>query len=160
MENWKAVPGFEGLYEVSDLGRVRNQTRLLRPSRQQRGHMLVHLGSTAQRYAHRLVLEAFVGPCPEGMECRHLNGDPSDNRLSNLAWGTRLENFADRTRLGEHNAPRGTLQPHAVLDEDKVRKIRRDAASGRKQAEIGADFGIKQHHVSLVVNRKIWAWVE
>lgn len=160
MENWKAVPGFEGLYEVSDQGRVRNQTRLLKPSRQQRGHMLVHLGTSAQRYVHRLVLDAFVGPCPKGMECRHLNGDPADNRLGNLAWGTRLENFADRTRLGEHNAPRGTLQPHAVLDEEKVRIIRREVASGRAQASVGADFGVSQNHVSMIVNRKLWAWVE
>src|SRR5215471_1608313 len=43
-------------------------------------------------FVHRLILEAFVGPCPKGMEARHLNGDRQDNRLVNLAWGTRLEN--------------------------------------------------------------------
>ncbi len=159
-ERWLAVPGFEGLYEVSDQGRVRSRERLLRPSRQKRGHMLAHLGSSAQRYVHRLVLEAFVGPAPKGMECRHLNGDPADNRLENLAWGTRFENFADRTRLGEHNAPRGTLQPHAVLNEDKVRMIRREAAQGRTQAKIGAEFGVGQSHVSMIVHRKLWGWVD
>jgi hypothetical protein len=160
MEKWKAIPGFEGLYEVSDQGRVRNQTRLLRPSKQQRGHMLVALGATAQRYVHRLVLEAFVGPASDGMECRHLNGDPADNRLCNLAWGTRLENFADRTRLGEHNAPRGTKQPHARLNEDLVRKIRSDCAAGRKQQDVADELGIGQSHVWMVVNRRLWAWVE
>ena len=47
-------------------------------------------------YVHRLVLEAFVGPCPEGMECRHLEGDTANNALSNLAWGTPQENAADK----------------------------------------------------------------
>lgn len=48
------------------------------------------------RYIHRLVLEAFVGPCPEGMEARHINGDHQDNRLENLCWGTKEENMKDR----------------------------------------------------------------
>lgn len=158
-EEWRAVPGFEGIYEVSDHGRVRNRERLLRPSRQQRGHMLVALGTTAQRYVHRLVLEAFVGPA-KGMECRHLNGNPADNRLVNLTWGTRLENMADRTRLGEHNAPRGTRNPRAVLSEDLVRSIRSAHRSGRKQQEIADEFNIGQSHVWMVINRKLWAWVE
>ena len=49
---------------------------------------------------HRLVLEAFVGPCPEGMECRHKDDDKSNNRLDNLSWGTRMENAADRIANG------------------------------------------------------------
>lgn len=159
-ERWLPVPGFEGLYEVSDHGRVRNIERLLRPSRQQRGHRLVALGSTAQRYVHRLVLEAFVGPAPQGMECRHLNGDPSDNRLTNLAWGTREENYADRDRLGEHNPPRGTRNAQTILTEDMVRKIRSDAAQGRRQWIIANEMGISPSSVSMIVNRRNWGWLD
>jgi len=53
---------------------------------------------------HRLVLEAFVGPCPEGMECRHLDGDPSNNRLENLRWGTPAENTEDKRKHGRHTS--------------------------------------------------------
>jgi len=162
MEEWRWVRGHAARYKVSNLGKVFScvKARFLRPSRQQRGHMLVHLGSTEQRYVHRLVLEAFVGPCPEGMECRHLNGNPADNRLDNLAWGTRLENFADRTRLGEHKATRGVGQPHAKLNEDLVRRIRKAAADGCKKKVLAAALGVSPSTVSMVVNRSNWAWVE
>lgn len=62
---------------------------------------------------HRLVLTAFVGPCPEGMECRHLDGDAANNRLSNLCWGTREENIADSKRNGVYtNKPRNRMYSH------------------------------------------------
>lgn len=110
-DNWKFVPGFEGLYEISDQGKVRSlrgRGRILRPgiaSRQ--GHLQVFLagrppGTRRPAYVHRLVLEAFVGPCPEGMQCRHLNGVADDNRLENLRWGTPSEDNYDRIRHGTH----------------------------------------------------------
>lgn len=62
---------------------------------------------------HRLVLLAFVGPCPEGMEARHEDGDPSNNRLDNLAWGTPAENRADNRRLGRYTStPRNRMFTH------------------------------------------------
>lgn len=57
------------------------------------------------RLVHRLVLETFAGPCPPDMECRHLDGNRSNNALSNLRWGTKLENEADKDRHGKR--PRG-----------------------------------------------------
>lgn len=180
-ERWLPVRGYEGSYEVSDQGRVRSLPRTvykrnrrggplvrfeyglryLRPSRQQRGHLLIQLQAPRkQRYVHRLVLEAFVGPPPDGMECRHLNGDPSDNRLCNILWGTRLENLADRTRLGEHGGRRGTRQANAVLNEDLVRHIRREVANGRSHAEIARSIGVKAGTVTAVARRASWGWVE
>ena len=120
-ESWLPVVGFEGCYEVSDLGRVRSLDRTVNrcghavrlrgrqlsmggvhPS----GHIYVHLhadGRDATHQVHRLVMAAFVGPCPEGMEVRHLNGDPADNRLENLTYGTRAENSVDQVAHGVHN---------------------------------------------------------
>lgn len=99
-ENWKPVPDFEGRYEVSDLGRVLSHVfggpRVLRPGRQPSGHVTVTLGQGKSLCVHALVLRAFVGAPSAGEECRHLNGDPGDNRLTNLAWGTRGENTQDK----------------------------------------------------------------
>jgi hypothetical protein len=68
-----------------------------------RGYLQVGIsrcGKASSRYAHRLVLEAWVGPCPDGMESRHLDGDKQNNRIGNLRWGTHEENIEDNYRLG------------------------------------------------------------
>lgn len=117
--DWRPVVGFEGRYEVSSDGKVRSidqsgvgsRGRLkFRPGRElsacpagkSRGHLVVNLGRK-QRYVHHLVLEAFAGLRPEGTEARHLDDDPSNNHLDNLAWGTRRENVLDQVRNGIHN---------------------------------------------------------
>lgn len=104
-ESWRPVLGFEGLYEVSDRGRVRNARsgRVLKPNTISRyGHQQVKLCKDARhfdRLVSRLVLEAFVGSCPPGMQARHVNDpDARNNALDNLAWGTPLENSAARHR--------------------------------------------------------------
>lgn len=110
-EEWRVIPGFD-MYEVSDQGRVRSwkrggrgghlwraQPKLLKPGVGTHGYRLVVLrkdGKDHTRTVHKLVLLAFVGPAPDGLECRHLNGNEHDNRLANLRWGTRQENVADR----------------------------------------------------------------
>jgi hypothetical protein len=109
-EVWKDIPGYEGRYQVSDLGRVRSldhrvrlvsqgveTTRLspgkiLRPGPSPTGHLSVSLGKGNSKGVHTLVLLAFVGPRPEGQESLHLNHTPADNRLVNLRYGTRSEN--------------------------------------------------------------------
>lgn len=118
MENWLPVPDYEGLYEVSDQGNVRacakdargahGSTRRLpaRPrslTKQRSGHLTVDLYRDNRRrtyLVHRLVLAAFVGPCPEGEEGLHYNDVPDDNRLPNLRWGTRSDNVRDALRNG------------------------------------------------------------
>lgn len=128
-EEWRSVVGWEGLYEVSDLGRVRSLDRTISnplPSgtvRSQRikgriltpgiakagGYGYVNLTRNARqtsRHVHRLVMDAFVGPLPSGLHTRHLNGDPTDSRLVNLAYGTPLENARDAVRHGRTGANR------------------------------------------------------
>lgn len=119
-EEWRPVVGYEDRYEVSSLGNVRSKayalvdargtvheksprTRKLhqRPS----GHMQVMLTDGERRYnahVHRLMMAAFVGPCPEGMEVCHNNGVASDNRLENLRYGTRSENNQDTLMHGRN----------------------------------------------------------
>ena len=69
------------------------------------GHLSVALGRGNSRCVHELVLLAFVGAKPPKHECRHLNGDPADNRLENLAWGTRSENIKDAVAHGTWMTP-------------------------------------------------------
>lgn len=117
-EEWKPVVGYEGSYEVSRSGLVRSvprtvhrrngspmklQGRVLRPYTDWKGYELVNLlnmGAGKTTRVHRIVLAAFVGPCPEGHEALHRDGNPSNNRLENLRWGTSLENMADKVKHG------------------------------------------------------------
>lgn len=105
---WRAVPGWEGLYEVSIDGQVRalRKGQIMRPFITEKGYRRVYLydRTRVQRVrVHTAVLAAFVGPRPRGMVTRHLDGNPANNHLSNLAWGTPAENMADRIR---HRAER------------------------------------------------------
>lgn len=120
-EQWKPIPGWEGIYEVSDKGRVKAVARSytqrpgVRAFRKERilathpvrsGHHIVSLRQVSRRRVstgvHRLVLLAFVGPCPAGMEACHNNGIPSDNRIENLRWDTPSANTYDKVRHGSH----------------------------------------------------------
>jgi hypothetical protein len=126
-EQWKPIPGFEGVYEVSSLGTVRSldrqvwsargfwmrvRGRILALSSLPTGHLhvtLKHGGRSENRQVHRLVLEAFAGPCPEGMEACHGDGDPTNNALSNLRWDSRSANVRDAVLHGAHSNTRKTV---------------------------------------------------
>ena len=101
------------------------------------------------KMVHRLVLETYVGPCPSGMECRHLNGNKKDNRLENLCWGTHRENESDKVQHGL-----------TKLTEDKVRVIRylRDVAKFSLK-DIAWQFDVCRATICFIVNRKIWRYV-
>lgn len=111
-EQWRPVVGYEGLYEVSDEGRVKTTRRkgsaggLMKPQTAKcGGYWVVALyrdGQEDKRYVHALVVETFTGPRPSGLEIRHLDGDPQNARLSNLCYGTSAENKIDQVRHGTH----------------------------------------------------------
>jgi hypothetical protein len=118
-EIWRPVVGYEGIYEVSDLGRVQSLDRIDAIGRRRQGQILrgcgTYLGISLCRdgvksrfLIHRLVLETFVGPCPLGMECCHFNDDKHDNRLTNLRWDTPSANQYDKVRNGRHPQSRKT----------------------------------------------------
>ena len=125
-ETWKPIPGWEGYYEVSDHGNVRSVNRIVstssgrkvhytgvhrKPRAEKTGHLALSLTKNSQkayRYVHRLVLEAFVGPCPEGMQACHKDGNPANNHLSNLRWDTQSANTFDQVVHGVHHEARKT----------------------------------------------------
>jgi hypothetical protein len=113
MERWLPIARVDGRYEVSDLGRIRcvraqprGRTEFAaarKPIRDGRGYLTVqvrHNGKAVTLRVASVVLTAFVGPRPPGQEVRHLNGVRTNNALTNLAWGTKLENAEDKHRHG------------------------------------------------------------
>lgn len=103
-ETWLDIPGWEGLYKVSDHGRVRGVSGcILKPEVLPRGHLKVKLYRPDQSkhwLVHRLVLTTFVGPCPEGLESCHWDDDKTNNHLWNLRWDTHAANLLDAVRNG------------------------------------------------------------
>lgn len=168
-ENWKPVVGFEKDYEVSDLGRVKRITpgkgarpnHILRPGAQASGHLHVNLrasGKTHGRQIHRLVLEAFVGPCPTGMEACHNNSVPRDNRLSNLRWDTRKNNARDMVEAG--SIPLGEDHKWAELEAGDVRAIRLLKESGESVTGLAKAYGVTTSTIYKLLQRRSWKHVE
>lgn len=110
-------------------------------------------------YIHTLVLECFVGPRTGKQVARHLNGDPLDNRLSNLAWGEQSENMRDRSK---HAASGGfdKLNTNAKLVADQVRDIREKHANGATLHQLARKYGVSAATVRDAVYRRTWAWLE
>lgn len=129
-EKWLPVVGYEGIYEVSDRGRVWSVPRQRSDGRfsvggkfialtpHPAGHLLARLvnGDRGKaHYVHKLVAAAFIGTCPDGLEVCHDNDDPTDNRVENLSYGTRSKNMHDRVRNGKHHAVEKTHCPRGHL---------------------------------------------
>jgi hypothetical protein len=169
-ERWLPIPGFP-MYEASSLGRVRThrpfggppgrprkEPLILRASLDHYGYPRIGLrrdGDAVSRThpVHVVVLMAFVGPRPKGCECRHLNGNKRDNRVSNLAWGTPAENGRDMVLHGSHAGERNS---NSRLTADDVRQIR---ASDKSTRELSRQYRISEKHVSCIIQRKAWRHV-
>lgn len=106
---------------------------------------------------HRLVLAAFEGQQPEGMECCHNDGNPANNHIDNLRWDTKSANSLDRHQHGTGN--RGERHNMVKLTESQVSEIRKLASTGVYQDVIAQKFGIIQQTVSDIVRRKRWKHV-
>lgn len=152
-EEWRPVVGWEGLYEVSDQGRVRSLDRIVHRDSVGglpiRGRVLRQAQCRSRKYGlirltvnlsvnqrkrtspvHRLVLEAFVGPRPPGQHGCHHDGDPTNNHLSNLRWDTPKSNTADMVRhgrghwMGQTHCKRGHDLANAYIKADGARQCR------------------------------------
>jgi hypothetical protein len=123
------------------------------------GHLHVMVGGRRSRAVHRMVLEAFVGPCPPGMMCRHLDGDPTNNRVENLEWGTRLRNSADMVKHGRAGMAKGEKNSGAVIIEDKVLQIVKVHQCGGHIAEIAVCMGICKTSVRNIIKGQTWKHV-
>lgn len=125
--DWRRVPGAK-LYEATSDGRIRKGSKTIASTETKRGYRVATLwmddGTYRQWRVHHLILHAFVGPRPEGMCVRHLDGNSTNNRLENLAYGTYSENNRDTVEHGRH---RGAGKTHCAkgheLAGDNVQSI-------------------------------------
>jgi hypothetical protein len=161
---WSVIPGYEGLYEVSDEGVVRSlprvercgtntrkrEGRVLRQFTDKDGYPQVRLsrdGKAKTTRVSRIVLEAFVGP-GHGVEAAHKNHCVQDNRLSNLEWATRLVNEQQKDMAG-----RRPTVPWLLLTPERMQEVKRMRADGATQKQIGAALGCHHSTVSLALRR-------
>ena len=160
-KTWNPIPEFDGYFASSDgyiLSKKQGHTRVLNPIEGNDRHLYVFLydgqGNSKKMYVHRLVLMAFVGFPKDGQECRHLNDIPSDNRIENLVWGTRLENAADKRRNG--GLPIGERVKSHKLNEDDIGIIREKYLKGSSSRELANEFNVAHTTILQVVRGERW----
>jgi hypothetical protein len=159
MKKIERFPKYEFHHDGYVVSRIKKNPRVLKPIKMGNyvGLQLVRSdGHTEKAYLHRLICEAFHGPCPPGMECRHLDGDKTNNAANNLAWGTRDENTSDRTRHGTN--PVGERNPMAKLTYSKVLELRRfRAETGKSYKLIGLEFGVSTMTAYRAATGQSWS---
>lgn len=163
-EQWKDIAGYEGLYQVSNLGRVRSLDREDSGGRKRKGRVLragnvcgypfVNLSKNGQQHVvrvHRLVAEAFLGPCPEGLSVNHKDCDKANNRADNLEYITHSENI-------RHAAENGLL---GKLTREQVQAIRYIYQRNRRfPVDLVANkFGVSEAVIKSVVGARAYTWI-
>ena len=170
-EIWKDIPGYEGRYQASTAGRIRSldreligrnhytgkpfvrtmHGRVLRPGPSRTGHLSVVLGHGAHgSQVHQLVALTFIGPCPEGKEVLHNDGDPKNNSIDNLRYGTRTENILDVYRIG---------RAWRHLTEAQAREIKSRLREGEKAAHIARTMGVRASSVYSIKQGRSFGWL-
>ena len=167
-EKWLPIRGWPA-YEVSDRGRVRSYWRargrgfnfidktqppkIMKRGRHVYGYPTVRFyrncGERASREIHALVARAFLGARPRGYDVRHLDGDPTNNRVSNLRYGTRTQNMADAKAYGQ-KLGRPVKWSNTLIAAIRVAAVKADLT----QAQIASEFGVAQGLVSMIKNGK------
>lgn len=175
-ETWKDIPGCEGIYQISDQGRVLSVDRFVIGGKGKKQHVperiLVQMndsdgykvvsirfcnGMRKLMKVHRLVLLAFVGK--SDLLCRHGDGVKTNNRLTNLQYGTEQENADDRLAHGSKVGANGEGNGAAKLTESIVSVIRDFIATGLSCAKIGLRFGVCAQTIRNIKIRKTWSHI-
>ncbi|MGH9884849.1 MAG: NUMOD4 motif-containing HNH endonuclease [bacterium] len=166
-ETWRAVPGFEGFYSVSTMGRVRRDRkttstqagRILRAVDRGNGYPFVQLcrdGSRRSESVHRIVAAAFLGPCPPGCEVNHINGMKADPRVVNLEYATSSSNQVHAFRTGLQSCA-GERNGQAKLTPAIVLEIR-SSATGRRGERVAfaRRYGVNEATIRDILSRRTW----
>ena len=170
-EQWKDVPGYEGLYQVSDLGRVRSVTHkttdILGRTRTYKSkimsgssvngyrHLVLHKGQKDTGFlVHRLVMLAFVGECPEGQQVAHGDRDKTNNKLENLRYATQKENEEDK--LAHGTRAKGEASSSALLTSSEVLDVRYLWSYNFSGQKIADYFGVSCGCIYNIVYGNTW----
>ena len=176
-EEWRSIKGWEGFYEVSNQGRVRSLDRIvthkassyrgeqqhrkhgrvLTPTPDDFGYPMVQLYMHGERRAarvHTLVAEEFIGPCPDGHEVAHNDGNPTNGWATNLRYATRMDNLGDKVKHGTRTG--GEKHSRAKLTQQQVDRIKEMRATGLKYREIAPHFGVHPMHIGQICRGGRW----
>jgi HNH endonuclease/NUMOD4 motif len=177
IETWRAVLGYEDWYEVSDLGRCRvlkmpgkgrkrkPYPMILKPLRYRKGYLKIHLGScqgtrsSRRLFLHRIIWEAFNGPIPSGMTINHLDGDSSNNRITNLELADFVRQYHHAVSLGlvYHPTKAGPRKPSMTAE--RVRELRTLHKLGWTLDAIAGRYGISPSNVRWILIGRTWGHV-
>jgi hypothetical protein len=174
-ESWRPIPGAEGYYSVSDLGRIRSEPvpertlgrqrgRILTPSCDSNGYPSFKIIIPGRRpknlKVHRAVASAFLGSPPSGMQVNHKNGDKTDNRSTNLEYVTCRENIHHCWRTGLHGTDhcQGEANCQAKLTTEDVKVIRQLYPSV-SLGKLATQYGVTKSNISCIVRRRTWKHV-
>lgn len=150
---WFRPLPYSNKYYISSDGKVWSWKlgRLMKPYKHTKYKYLQLSIDNVCKKVHQLVLEAFVGLCPDGMEACHNDGNPENNDLHNLRWDTRSENTKDAVKHGTH--------PVAKLNEDKVRNIRKMLRSHIPHRIMANMYNVSESTISYINTGRIWNYV-
>ena len=176
-EEWRAIPGYEGSYEISNLGRVKSLPRIilcsnnrnqlvkgciLKLTKNQYGYLQVGVRNTNNyktKNVHILVALAFIGPRPEGLIVLHGKNGRLDNSVGNLSYGTHKLNAQDRHRDG--TACTGEKNHKALLTAEKVWLAREVVPNGPRGTlqRLADEWGVHRSTLGYAVSGKHWAHI-
>lgn len=163
-EEWRAIPGYEGLYEASSHGRVRSLPRattsgkILRFNRVKACLVVCLCKNNVKRSiaVHKLVMWAFVGPMPADKHLvAHWDGNFRNNRLTNLRYATYEENEEDKRRHGRE--AKGERNPSCKLSEGDVIAIRESCRAGESVADLSVRFGMCKSQIYNIIRGHCWS---
>lgn len=169
-EEWRDIIGYEGLYMVSNMGRIKsfynNKMRIIKASKRSDDYISVGLhkdGRSVTYYVHVLVADAFLPNLEGKPQINHIDGDKTNNRVENLVWVTGSENMNHAYKIGLAKVPRGANHHNAKLTTDDVRYIRSHYLKGDN--EFGAEalarkFAVSSSSIRDVVRYETYIDVE